>query len=344
MVTTAIASEDVSESEWDKYVASNSGGTIDHAWRWRGIFRDVFGHESRYVAARREGRIVGVLPLVLFDSRLFGRFLASVPFLNYGGILADDEAARAALLERARKIAASFRATHVELRHVERRIPELPFRQHKLQLRRHVPGSSEELWAGVDKKVRNLVRKAQKDGLTAESGGGGLVSDFYNVFARNMRDLGTPVYSRRLFEETLRLFPQEARVHVVRLGRRPVAASVTLQHGDTVLVPWASSLREYRQHAPNMLLYWQMLEHAVHHGATTFDFGRSSPGSGTYQFKRQWGATERPLHWEYVLLTRKTAPNQGPQNPKFTRLVEAWKHLPVWMSTWLGPHIVRNIP
>ena len=344
MVAPAIASEDVSESEWGKYVASNSEGTIDHAWRWQSVFRDVFGHESRYIAARRDRRVVGVLPLVLFDSRLFGRFVASLPFLNYGGILADDVAARDALVERARQLATAFSASHIELRHVDRQLEQLPFRQHKLQLRRDLPESSEELWTGVDKKVRNLVRKAQKDGLTAESGGGELVSDFYSVFARNMRDLGTPVYSRRLFEETLRLFPDAARVHVVRLGPRPVAASITLRHGDTVLVPWASSLREFRQHAPNMLLYWQMLDHAVQHGAATFDFGRSSPGSGTHQFKRQWGAAERPLHWEYVLLTRQTAPDQGPHNPTFTRFVEAWKHLPLWMSTRIGPRIVRNIP
>jgi FemAB-related protein (PEP-CTERM system-associated) len=333
-----------SESDWDAYVRLHPGGTVDHAWRWQGIFRDVFGHASCYLAATRDSRVVGVLPLVLFDSRLFGRFVASVPFLNYGGILADDLAARDMLVDRARQLAEAFRASHIELRHVERQVLHLPFRQHKLQLRRDVPQSSEELWARIDKKVRNLVRKAQKDGLTAESGGGEFVSDFYDVFAHNMRDLGTPVYSRRLFEETLRRFSDGARVHVVRVGRRPVAASITLRHGGMVLVPWASSLREYRQHAPNMLLYWEMLEDAVRQGATTFDFGRSSPGSGTHQFKRQWGAVEHPLHWEYVLLTRTTVPNQGPQNPKFTRFIEAWKHLPVWMTTWIGPHIVRNIP
>jgi peptidoglycan/LPS O-acetylase OafA/YrhL len=93
-----------------------------------------------------------------------------------------------------------------------------------------------------------------------------------------------------------------------------------------------------------MLLYWQMLEHSVQQGARTFDFGRSSPGSGTHQFKRQWGATERPLHWEYVLLTRTSAPDQGPQNPRFSLLIESWKRLPVWVANRLGPGIVRNIP
>jgi FemAB-related protein (PEP-CTERM system-associated) len=336
--------EDATEAEWDAYVAHHAEGTIDHAWQWKHIFHDVFGHSTRYLAARRDGQVVGVLPLVMFRSRLFGRFVASVPFLNYGGSLADDAGVRSALIEHARRTAATFGAAHIELRHVDRQAPELPFRQHKLQLTRELPPTSEALWSGIDKKVRNLVRKGQKEGLIAETGGAELVPDFYAVFAQNMRDLGTPVYSRRLFVETLRRFPGVARVHVVRVGRVPVAASITLRHRDTVLVPWASSLRDFRQHAPNMLLYWQMLEHSVQQGARTFDFGRSSPGSGTHQFKRQWGATERPLHWEYVLLTRTSAPDQGPQNPRFSLLIESWKRLPVWVANRLGPGIVRNIP
>jgi FemAB-related protein (PEP-CTERM system-associated) len=343
-VEPVIISDSVSESEWDGYVATHPDGTVDHLWRWQGIFSDVFGHESRYLAAKRSNEVVGVLPLVLFNSRLFGRFIASVPFLNYGGVLASDADASTALIDTARRIGADFKASHIELRHVDRQAPELPFRQHKLQLTRDLPSTSDELWTRIDKKVRNLVRKAQKDGLTAETGGSELVADFYEVFARNMRDLGTPVYSRRLFVETLRRFADMASVHVVRLGQKPVAASITLRHSDTVLVPWASSLRDFRQHAPNMLLYWQMLEHAMRHGATTFDFGRSSPDSGTHQFKRQWGAAERPLNWEYVLLTRETAPDHGPQNPKFTRLIDTWKRLPVVVANILGPFIVRNIP
>jgi len=336
--------ESASESDWDAYVDSHPAGTIDHNWRWQGIFRDVFGHSSCYLAATRGARVVGVLPLVMFKSRLFGRFVASVPFLNYGGVLADDDVVRAALMEGARAVAASFGASHVELRHIERQCPDLPFRQHKLQLTRELPATVDELWTRLDKKVRNLVRKAQKDSLTSETGGIELVQPFYDVFAHNMRDLGTPVYSRALFIEAVRRFPDAARVHVVRLGHIPVAASITLRHRSTVLVPWASSLRDYRQHAPNMLLYWTMLEHATQGGAHTFDFGRSSPGSGTHQFKLQWGATERRLHWEYVLLTRQSPPDHGPQNPRFAAIIEWWKKLPVWMTTAIGPSIVRNIP
>jgi FemAB-related protein (PEP-CTERM system-associated) len=337
-------SETVTEDEWNSYVLSHPLGTVDHLWRWRRVFEEVFHHRSAYLAARRDGVIVGVLPLVLFGSRLFGRFVVSLPFLNYGGVLASDEAAIAALVEHAREVAQGFGASHVELRHGGRQLPDLPFRQHKLRLTRTLPSTSDELWALVDRKVRNQVRKAQKDGLTSAIGGDELVDQFYDVFTRNMRDLGTPVYPRQLFSETLRLFPDTAHVYVVHSGTVPVAAGVALRYRDTVLVPWASSLRAYRPQCPNMLLYWTMLEHAVTSGARAFDFGRSSADSGTHHFKLQWGAQATPLHWEYVLLTRKEAPDQGPHNPRFAAAISAWQKLPLWLTRMIGPTIVRNIP
>ena len=337
-------SGNVTEAEWDGFVRNHPEGTIDHVWRWRTLFRDVFGHDSEYLAARRGGTVVGLLPLVKFRSRLFGRSLVSVPFLNYGGILVSEPSAVPLLLEHARQIAHQFNASHVELRHTRRQTTSLPHRDHKLQLRRPLPPSSDQLWSALDKKVRNQVRKAQKDGLVGQSGRAELVDEFYDVFSTNMRDLGTPVYSKRLFSETLRLFPQEARVFIVRLGKKPIAASITITLRDTALVPWASSLRAYRQHCPNMLLYWSMLEHSVLAGMRVFDFGRSTAGSGTHQFKVQWGAEERPMPWEYLLLTRDAAPDHGPQNPRFAPFIEAWKRLPVAVTRRIGPWIVSNIP
>jgi FemAB-related protein (PEP-CTERM system-associated) len=341
---TIMVARDNQESEWDNYVNQHPEATIDHLWRWRTVFRDVFGHDCAYLVARRGTAIVGVLPLVCFRSRLFGRSLVSVPFLNYGGVVSSDSDAAVALVERAGEVAREFGASHVELRHRNRQMQTLTYRQHKVGLTRVLPASAEELWTAIDRKVRNQVRKAQKDGLTSEVGGSALIDDFYEVFTRNMRDLGTPVYPKRLFAETMRLFPGDAHVYVVRSAGRAVAAAIALRHRDTVIVPWASSLREYRQQCPNMLLYWAMLEHAIACGARVFDFGRSSRDAGTHHFKVQWGAQEASLHWEYILLTRTAAPDHGPQNPKYAAAIAAWQRLPLWLTRAVGPAIVRNIP
>jgi FemAB-related protein (PEP-CTERM system-associated) len=337
-------SDHIDAAEWDEYVQRHPEGSIDHLWRWRDVFSRVFDHPSTYLVARRDDVVTGVLPLVQFRSRLFGRFLVSVPFLNYGGVLASDAAAGTALIAEAHEVARRFGASHIELRHTGRQFTDLPIREHKLKLTRPLPATTNALWSDVDRKVRNQVRKAQKDGLSAQTGHSELIADFYTVFSRNMRDLGTPVYPKSLFVETGRLFSHELRVYVVRAARVPVAAAIALRFQDTVIVPWASSLREYRQHCPNMLLYWTMLEDAVQRGVKTFDFGRSTRGAGTHQFKLQWGATETPLHWEYLLLTRSGVPDHGPTNAKFAAAIAVWQRLPLWVTEAIGPTIVRNIP
>jgi hypothetical protein len=164
-------SADHDSAAWDAYVTAHPAATGDHLWHWRDVFTGVFGHECRYLAARRDGVVTGVLPLVLFRSRLFGRAVVSVPFLNYGGVLADDDAVAGMLVQAAREVAGEFRASHVELRHQQRQRPELPFRQHKLGFLRALPSTTESLWQATDRKIRNQVRKAQKEGLTAAEGG-----------------------------------------------------------------------------------------------------------------------------------------------------------------------------
>src|SRR5579862_1001899 len=114
-----------------------------------------------------------------------------------------------------------------------------------------------------------------------------------------MRDLGTPVYSKRFFTEMLRAFPDRTRVHVVVLEDLPVAGAFTFESRGTMEIPWASSVRDFNALCPNHLLYWSIIENAARKGCLTFDFGRSTPNEGTYRFKEQWGAHPVPLHWEY---------------------------------------------
>jgi serine/alanine adding enzyme len=330
-------------AEWNRFVELQPLATVDHLWEWRQVFTEVFAHPTEYLVARRAGVIVGVLPLVLFRSRLFGRQVVSLPMLNYGGMLLEDHLAARPLVAAATDLARQFGAAHVELRHQEP-TTEFPAKQHKVSMRRALPGTPDALWGTVDRKVRNQVRKAQKANLSVAIGGRELVDGFYRVFAENMRDLGTPAYPKRLFERVLEMFPDRARLHVISHEGVPIAASCVLSFRDTDLVPWASSLRAHRHLCANMLLYWSMLETAVLRGARVFDFGRSSPDAGTYQFKEQWGAQPSPQFWEYILLRGRALPDHGPGSARFNLAVECWKRLPVWMATAAGPHIVRHIP
>lgn len=334
----------VSQREWDAYVEHCPDGTMYHLWGWRDVFARAFSHRAIYLAAKQDGEITGVLPLVQFDHPVFGRFLVSLPFVNYGGVLASNDAAARALVDHARQVGERSKSSHVELRHFEQRFPDLHAKRHKVTMLLPLAGSVETMWEKVDKKVRNQVRKAQKSELTTDSGGAELLGEFYDVFCRNMRDLGTPVYGRRFFEEVLRQFPDRARVFMVRKATTSVAAGISLAYRGSIEVPWASSLREYRTICPNYLLYWTMVEFAIAKGFDQFDFGRSTPDDGPYNFKKQWGARPAPLCWEYQLLRAASLPDRSTKNPKFQAAITAWQRLPLSVANLVGPHVARYLP
>ena len=331
------------ERAWSDFVATHPDATGYHEWAWREVFVRAFGCEPIYFSARSEQRVVGVLPTVFLDSWLFGKALISLPYLNYGGVLADDQKVAQQLLDHAIETARRRRCRHVELRHVEQRFPTRPCKQHKVTMLLPLREPN-ALWEGFDRKVRNQVRKAQKSGLSYVAGGAEHLDAFYVVFARNMRDLGTPVYPRQFFAEVLRAFPDRAQLNVVSLNSDPVAAGLTFETRGTVEIPWASSVREFNNLCPNHLLYWSILERAAAKGCATFDFGRSTPHEGTYKFKEQWGATPVPLCWEYGFVAGGEVPNTSPSNPKFRLAVSLWKKLPMPIANRVGPLIVRAIP
>jgi FemAB-related protein (PEP-CTERM system-associated) len=334
---------DARPDEWDAFVDGHPDGTIEHRAAWRQVFQRAFGHDCVYLSARRSGTIVGVLPLVRYKSLLFGRFVVSLPYFNYAGIVADDQLVVDALVREAERIGREHGASYLEFRHRRRQVAASTARENKVGFHRELPSTSEALWSAIDRKVRNQVRKAQKENLAVVAGDVELAGEFYAVFAENMRDLGTPVFPLALFTEAAAAFGPACKFFVVRSGAVPVAGGIALTFRDTVLVPWASSLRAYRQHCPNMLLYWAMMDWSVAQGAKIFDFGRSTVGAGTQQFKEQWGGVPRQLYTEYVMLEDREAPDHGAGSEKMQFAVSMWQRLPLSVATRLGPKIIRHV-
>jgi len=339
-----VIRNDVDTHLCEAYVAGHPHGSSYHRPAWLDVIKSAFGHQTMYLAAERAGELEGVLPLVFFNSRLFGRFAVSVPFVNYGGVLADTPDAERSLLDRAIELTAAEGGAHLELRHTRQHFSNLAAKRHKVAMELLLDPTVEEQWNGIDRKLRNQVRKGEKSALECVHGGAELLSSFYEVFARNMRDLGTPVYSQRFFAEVVRVFPDHTRVFVVRLNGRPIAASIVHWYRDRIEVPWASSLREFNSLCGNVFLYWEMLRFSVDRKFRVFDFGRSTPGEGTFQFKKQWGAEARDLVWEYWTAPGKPVPQLNPKNAKFDLAIRTWQRLPLGVANVVGPFVVRNIP
>ena len=277
-------------------------------------------------------------------SWLFGSFAVSLPFVNYGGVLGDDEAIERALWQRAIDEASRAGAKHLEARHF---VPR-PFidqrKQHKATMVLDLETDPDAQWKGFDAKVRNQVRKAERSGLTWRRCDASALFSFYDVFASCMRDLGTPVCSRRFFAEVLAAFPDSSSLILVEKNGEAVAAGFALAHRDTLEVPWAASLRQYRQLCPNNLLYWELIREAIRLGLRHFDFGRSTPGSGPYRFKQQWGARPVPLYWEYWLRDARPLPDLSPANERYEAAIRIWRNLPLRVTRQIGPVIARGIP
>jgi FemAB-related protein (PEP-CTERM system-associated) len=316
-----------------------------HATRWLLAVCDGMRHEPYLLAAEENRHLVGLLPLAYVRSLLFGRFLVSVPYVSSAGVVAEDDVVAARLIDRAVELAEELDVRHLELRH-ERAHPHAALAPHaarKVHMRLSLPDSEDALWKSIGSKVRNQVRKGQNQNLAIHWGHHDLLDDFYAVFSRNMRDLGTPVFSRRLFDSILKRFPDSAELCVVRQSGRAIAAAL-LVHGDgTTEVPSASSLREFNSTNANMLMYWRLLNRAIERGQKVFDFGRSTMGGNTYRFKEQWNAQPQPAAWQ-CYIRRGRAGDMRPENSKFQLAIRLWRRLPVALTQIIGPPIVRGIP
>jgi FemAB-related protein (PEP-CTERM system-associated) len=312
---------------------------------WLGVLRAGLRHDVYLLEATAGGDPVGFLPLVFVRTLLFGRFLVSLPYLNTNGVTARTPDAADALISRAVALADEFRVRYLDLRH-EAPVPHPALTATvatKVHMRLPLPGTVEQLWKGLDAKVRNQVRKGEKSELSVEWGGEPLLDPFYAVLAENMRDLGTPVYGQPLFRAALRRFPDDAELCIVRSGEKPVAAAMLLHGQGMTEVPTASSLRAFNPTCANMLMYRHLLDRAVGRGQRAFDFGRSTLDGPTFRFKKQWGAVPHPAAWQYYV-REGTVGEMRPDHPKYQRAIRLWQRLPVWATRAAGPRIVRGIP
>ena len=329
--------------DWKDFLQRHPETTIYHSPLWGDIMQRAYGNRPIYLTARCNGQITGILQLIAQKSLLFGSHLCSLPYFDASGILARDEYAANALIEQAQQLLDSQRAQWIELRHLQPKGKSLPTRSDKVTMLLPLTRDDQELWSRFKPKVRNQIRKAQREDMQVVQGNTEYLDEFYAVYSRNMRDLGSPPHSRRFFRLILESFPEQATIYLVRLNDKSLAAGLSLLDQSILRVPWAGSNWQFRSLNPNMLLYWSMLAEGCQKKAEYFDFGRSTLDSGTYRFKKQWGAKEIPLVWQFLLPEGDSLPELNPESPKYRYFVSVWKKLPLWTVRWLGPRIIAKL-
>jgi FemAB-related protein (PEP-CTERM system-associated) len=328
-------------AEWDQFVATAPQATFFHWFAWRDVLEQAFGFRAHYLAARRDGRLVGVLPLCEVPTGLRGRCLLSLPFAIEAGVCAADDAARRALDDAALALSAARGAAFLELRDG---LAADGFRTREgvyYRFRRPLQATDEENFAAIPRKQRRMVRVGERNRLSASSDPADLDA-FYDLYARSLRRLGTPVFPRHYFRRLLQTFRDCCTLLTVRAGVRPVAAVLSFRFRDTIMPYYAGSRHEAFRLAANDFMYWELMRDARRRGAREFDFGRSKPGTGAFDFKRHWGFTPEPLRYRVHAPAAAAAAERSIDDRGVRLLRWGWQHLPLACTKLLGPALLRR--
>jgi FemAB-related protein (PEP-CTERM system-associated) len=327
---------------WNRYVEQSADGTFFHRAEWRDIFESALAHRSHYLLAEEGAQIRGVLPLVHIRSRLFSNLLGSLPFLAYGGILADDAETAALLENRAQSLGKELGVDFVEMRNRDTQREGWLTKGDYVTFRKEIPATVEGCMQMIPRKQRAMVRKGIKHGL--ESKVEDDLSHFYGIFSESYRNLGTPVLSRGYYEAIQAAFGKDCEIMTIFKDGEPVASVMSFYFKDEVIPYYGGSVAAARRWMANDFMYWELLRRASEAGLRVFDYGRSRVGTGSYRFKKHWGFTPEPLHFQYHLVRQADMPDLSPGNPKYRMAIAVWKRLPTALTRIVGPKIARGLP
>lgn len=333
---------------WDSYVKNHPDGSPYHQFAWKMAIEQAYGHKAYYLMALDSAKVVGIMPMIHVKCPLRRGQMVALPFCDVGNVLCHDYETLKSLVKEAIIISKRLGVGLLDLRGP---IDEDFFAEQQLSVHKQrgkvrmlyeLPDSSEMLWNEFKSKLRSQVRKAEKNGLSF-TWDNSRVTEFYQVFCENMRDLGSPVHSRIWFEAVLHHYGERAHVGLVYSGEKAVGGGILLSIDNKISVPWASTLRSYNRLNPNMLLYWNLLKFSADNGFSLFDFGRSTPGEGTYKFKSQWGAQPEPLLWYNVSLHGHQAAAVSANSSSRKFVAKYWQQLPIPVANFLGSRLRRYI-
>jgi FemAB-related protein (PEP-CTERM system-associated) len=326
---------------WDRFVGRSADGSFFHLSGWKEVIERAFGHRTYYLYAEEDAQISGILPLVHVRSRIFGNALISTPFCVYGGVIASTEEARSALENAACALATELGVDYLELRNRTPSGSARPTKELYVTFRKEIDSDPEKNFLAIPRKQRAMVRKGMDAGLQCVLDEE--VDRFYDIYSTSVHSLGTPVFSKRYFRLLKEVFGSNCEILLVKRDEEIVSSVMSFYFRDEVLPYYGGGTAEARRTKGYDFMYWDLMRRAAERGVTIFDYGRSKVDTGSYRFKKHWGFSPEPMHYEYFLVKAKEMPNLSPTNPKYHLFIETWKRLPLSVTRLLGPMLSRNL-
>ena len=336
------AYREADRAAWEAYVSRCPAATFFHRIGWKDIYEHAARHRTHYLLGERDGAIVGVLPLVQVKSLLFGNALVSLPFAVYGGAAADDVEIARALDRHAVALGRSLGVEHLELRDRVTAEPDWPRSDLHVTFRKALLPDVEGNLLAIPRKQRAMVRKAMQRGLTSHVERD--VGVFFDLYADNQHRHGTPPHARAYFEALRDAFGDDCECLIVRdAGGAAVSGVLSFYFRDEVLPYYAGDVPAARQLAANDFKYWELMRRACERGLRTFDFGRSKRGTGSFDFKKNWGFEPTALHYAYALFKGDSIPQRNPSNPRYGLAIDLWRRMPRPVVNLIGPSLARHL-
>ena len=328
--------------EWDDYVAKSDDASFFHRGGWYRIIRDSFNHTPHYLrAVDSDGNTRGILPLFEVKSMLFGHSLVSVPFCVYGGAVADSSDVRRLLEDEAANLARDLNVDYLELRNIEKTRDDWPVKSLHATFLREIEEGEEAILLSIKNKQRAVIRKSLRTNFSRELQDN--VDDFFFAYSTSVRNLGTPVFSKRYFENLKKEFGQDCEIVSIKGDNGLHCSLISFYFKDHVLPYYGGGLSASRKSKAMDFMYYDLMCRAGKEGYRTFDFGRSKIDSGPYNYKRHWGFAPQLLHYQYFLVNSNKLPELNTTNPKYQMVISAWQKLPLKMSQLLGPLLSKYL-
>jgi FemAB-related protein (PEP-CTERM system-associated) len=333
--------------EIERFVRAHPEGTPFHLPAWLEAVEQGTGNRAMVLVAERGGELAGLLPLNEIHSPIFGRLLASTGFAVDGGMLLGEGEDGAQLLAAAERLALSHSCPTIELRGG----PASDAREGwALRTQSHcgfvlpLAADDEAQLTAVPRKQRAEVRKSLANDFQIEVGTRPELRDeHYAVYAESVRNLGTPVFPRALFDAVVERFGDAVDILTVRHEGRAVASVLSLYWRGAVMPYWGGGTWDARRLRANDRMYYELMLHARRRGCDRFDFGRSKTNSGAYHFKRNWGFTPEPLSYAVWTAPGCDKRDADPTSAKHKLQISLWQKLPLPVANRIGPWIARGL-